>query len=249
MNGFELHNIKHTSPSQLNTWINAPDVWVAQKLLFKSFPGSCAMERGNAVENAVVNVLANDWEIDKAIFTAQQMYNKATALSTAKDKDKNHDAIEPMVQIAIEQLKDYGKPTFINGEQEKIELLCNGGDWKIPVIGYLDLKYETLNLIIDLKTTFRLPNLITSDHNRQAIIYQKATGYTVKFLYVSAKDFRLLDPQNEQETLQNIKTHLARQEAFLKVSGDADQLKQIVPVKDSFYWNGAEQIRSDLYGI
>ena len=58
MNGFEKFGIGHLSASSINLAKNAPDVWMAQKLAKKRFPGSPAMTRGIAIEDAVVAALA-----------------------------------------------------------------------------------------------------------------------------------------------------------------------------------------------
>jgi hypothetical protein len=51
------------------------------------------------------------------------------------------------------------------------------------------------------------------------------------------------------ELMAEIKAHLTRQEAFLRL-GDKELLRSIVPVDpSSFYWNGDEKVREELYGI
>jgi hypothetical protein len=46
-----------------------------------------------------------------------------------------------------------------------------------------------------------------------------------------------------------IKAHLTRQEAFLRL-GDKELLRSIVPVDpSSFYWRGDEEVRKELFNI
>jgi len=46
-----------------------------------------------------------------------------------------------------------------------------------------------------------------------------------------------------------IKIHLTRQEAFLRL-GDKEFIASVVPVnRDSFYWRGNEKVRKELFGI
>ena len=57
-NGFELHHLKHSSVSQINKWIEAPDAWIAHYLFGHRGAGSSAMWRGIFTEQALVGVLA-----------------------------------------------------------------------------------------------------------------------------------------------------------------------------------------------
>jgi hypothetical protein len=253
-NGFELHNIKHSSASSINTWANAPDVYIAQKLMGRAWPGSPAMHRGIQTESAAVNILSHGWDYEKALKTALNEYSRQTSLWPDREKvEKEAEAIPGCLEQAFDALAEFGKPTFVQNDQVKIELMCNGDGWTLPIIGYLDLFYPEQNLIIDLKTTLRMPNVMSIEHNRQACIYQKAyEGFEVKFLYVTPKKAKILEPQNIDETLSEIKTLLNRQERFLRISDDPKFLADIVPVNpNSFYWGGeaAENVRKELYKL
>jgi len=48
--------------------------------------------------------------------------------------------------------------------------------------------------------------------------------------------------------MRQIKTQLIRQERFLAL-GDADLLRQVVPVSESFYWDGLADQRVKLFGL
>lgn len=253
MNGFEMHNIKHSSASQINKWATAPCAWIAEKLYGHRFKVGCAAIRGFLIEEAVVNILANDWDIQTAIDDALKNYDARNALNTESSLQKNRDAIEPIIRTSIEALKPYGKPEFTKGQnkQEAIELVCNGEGWSLPIIGYMDLYYPDHGLVIDLKTTLRMPSVMTPAHERQAAIYEKAIGNKgVRFLYVTPKKHGFLECADIEKRLSEIKTLLNRQEAFLRVSADKETLKNIVPVNtDTFYWSNALDIRREMYGI
>lgn len=250
MNGWQKHNITHMSPSSLNMWAECPAAWLAKYRFGHKFKFGVAPQVGTLVEKVVANALLERMTLDEAIMEAQKQFNKDNALNTSeKDRERVGD-IRTMSEIAYNELKQYGKPDFDGEEQHKIELNCKGDGWELPVIGYLDFKWPEHGLCIDLKTTLRIPSTMSDAHRRQEAIYRKALGnYAVKFLYVSPKKASLLENEDSGESLRQVKAILNRQEKFLRL-GDADTLKEIVPVNAaSFYWNGEEQNLFKYYGI
>lgn len=255
MNGFEMHGIQHTSPSSLNMFATAPCAWVAKYLFGHKFKFSLAARAGVLAEDAVVNILANGWTQDKATEEAIKSYNKSCAFGASDADLKRGDAITGMIENAVTELKGYGQPEFTyqligTGKQKKIELLCKGDGWQLPVIGFLDLDYPKHGLTVDLKTTMRLPTIMSDEHMRQGAIYKAAKGnHAVKFLYVSGKSFKWHDIENHLPILAEVKVLLNRQEKFL-ASGDRDLLKSIVPVNaSSYYWSDDSELRKSIYGI
>lgn len=253
-NGFERHNIDHSSPSSINMWMNAPCAWIAKYLLNEKFSFSLAARAGVLAEDAVVNVLTNGWTQDDAIKAALDEYNKACAFGASDADRKRGEAITGMIDGAVSELKQYGEPEFdkslTDNKQKKIELVCNGGAWSIPVIGYLDFHYPQHGLVVDLKTTMRLPSEMSNEHMRQGAVYKQAMGnHAVKFLYVTGKGTKWHEIEGHKDILAEVKQSIIRQEAFLNL-GDAELLKRIVPVNmGSFYWSGDSDIRKKLYGI
>jgi hypothetical protein len=250
MTGFTDHGIKHGSISNINKWIEAPDAWVSHYLFYNRGAGSPAMWRGIFVEQAVADTITGKLKIDDAI-------EKAT-----KDFDAKHDFddgsvsrerlnIEPMTRLAVEALEPFGKPDFPeDGEQHKVSMKATGDGWELDFIGFLDFKFPDHGLVVDLKTTGRMPSVMSKGHQRQRAFYAKASGNAaVKFLYVTSKKVAMLEDGDPDELMAEIKLHLTRQEAFLRL-GDKELLKSIVPVNpDSFYWRGDEAVRKELYGI
>ncbi len=250
MNGFEAHNIKHTSASSLNMWADCPGAWLAKYRFGHNFKFGVAPQIGILVEKVVANALLERLTLDDGIAQAEKEFLRTNALNTSeKDRERIAD-IRAMSEIAYEELKQYGKPDFDGEEQHKIELMCKGEGWELPVIGYLDLKFPEHGLCIDLKTTQRIPSTMSDAHRRQQAIYKRALGnYAVKFLYVSPKRASLLDNEDDGESLRQVKAILNRQERFLRI-GDAEMLKEIVQVNSSSYmWNGEESTRFKFYGI
>lgn len=249
MDGFSKHNIDHLSASSINLWANSADVWVMQYLYGIRTPMGPAPWRGICVEDAVVEVLCGG-KLTEALDKAHEKFNSRFIIG---DDNTSREAarINPMVEIAVEELKQYGKPEFPeDGRQEKVSITARGDDWAIPVIGYLDLVFPDHGVVIDLKTTGRIPSTMSAEHQLQRCIYAKAKGnMAVKFLYVSDKKSALLEDGDVNELLTQSKVQITRMEKFLRTL-DKEQAKAIVPMQpSSFYWKGAEDLRKEFYGL
>jgi hypothetical protein len=247
--GFTKHGIDHLSASNINLWANAPDVWVMQYLYGKRTAMGPAPWRGICVEDAVVEILLGGKQTE-ALDRAMEKFNSRFMIADeaiAREADR----IAPMVQIAVAELQQYGKPEFPEDErQEKISITAKGDGWAIPVIGFLDLVYPDHGLVIDLKTTGRIPSAMSAEHQLQRAIYAKAKGnMAVKFLYVSEKKASLLEDGDPNELLAQAKVQINRMEAFLRTL-DKEQARAIVPLApSSFYWKGSEELRKEFYGL
>jgi hypothetical protein len=248
MNGFDKHGIKHLSASSINLWTNAPDVWVAQYLFGKRGPMSAAAMRGICTEDAVVAVLQGK-NADGALDAALEKFDQTFPIGDEKTT-KERGMIQPCMELAVQELEQYGEPEFPEEGQEKISITAKTDDYEIPVIGYLDLVFPQHGVVIDLKTTGRCPSVMSAEHQLQRAIYQKAKGnQIVKFLYVTPKKTNLLEDGDPSEILRKTKTQITRMERFLR-SGNARDVASVIPVNpNTFYWNGAEEIREELYGF
>ena len=161
-NGFAKHGIDHLSASSVNLWVNAPDMWVAKYLHgFKGRFGPAPV-RGQCVEDGVVLALQGKSVAD-ATAAAFARFDK-TFTKPDDDTAKERDLLAPMIEAALGELRDFGEPEFQDGQQEKISINADFGDWSIPVIGFLDLVYPSLGLVIDLKTTTRIPSQMSPEH-------------------------------------------------------------------------------------
>lgn len=248
MSGFQKHGIKHLSASSINLWTNAPDVWVAQYLFGKRGPMSAAAMRGICTEDAVVAVLTGA-EVEESLKAAHDKFDGFFPIGNEKTT-KERAMIEPCMALALEALKDYGEPEFPEEGQEKISIRARTDDYEIPVIGFLDLVFPKKGVVIDLKTTGRMPSTMSPEHQLQRAIYQKAKGnQAVKFLYVTPKKTSLLEDGDPTELLATAKKQISRMEKFLR-AGSKEDIAEVIPVNpNTFYWNGAEVIREELYGI
>ena len=249
INPFTLFNIDHLSASSLNMWISAPDAWVAKYLLGARFPFGAAAERGKAVESAVAAILSGSGE-DEAIAAAESVFDRWIPLPDEK-ASRERDLIAPMVRVAVNELRAFGKPDFPEDGQHKISINANMGDWSIPVIGFLDFVFPESGLVVDLKTTTRVPSAMSAEHQLQRAIYAATQGNrAVRFLYVSDKKAAMLEDGDPQEILARAKVQIGRLGAFLERCGDAETARQIVPVNpSSFYWTGAGNVLSEIYGL
>ena len=249
MNGFEKHEIKHLSASSINLWINAPDVWVAGYLFKKRTPMGPAPWRGICVEDAVVSVLTGE-QIDDSIKASLDKFDKMHKIAD-ESTTKERDMIEPMVRLSVDELVQYGKPEFVDdGKQEKIEISCGlNDDTIIPIIGYLDLVFPDHGLVIDLKTTNRMPSTMSPEHQLQRAIYSHAMGNSaVKFLYVTPKKTKLLEDGDVSECLAGAKVQIQRLEQFLAHCPDKETAAAIVPHNpNSFYWRNGQSIRAEIF--
>ena len=250
MNGFSKHGIDHLSASSINLFTNACDVWVARYLLKRKMPFGPAPERGKQIENAVVWTLTGAMDEAKAIERATENFDR-TFMFGDEATQKERALIEPMAKLAIEELREFGAPEFAEGtDQEKISITARGDGWSIPVIGFLDLVYPQHGLVVDLKSTTRVPSVMSADHQLQRAIYAKAKGnMAVRFLYVSGKKAAWLEDGDVAETLARAKAQITRMERFLR-HHDAESAQACVPCNpNSFLWRGAEDIREEIYGI
>jgi hypothetical protein len=251
MNGFEKHGIKHLSNSSISLWESNPAQWVMSYLLKEKRPSSAAMWRGIAVEDGVV-VCLDGGTLTDAVAAALARFDKEITFADEKS-EKERAGIEPMIELAVAELEQYGKPQFsIDGSQQKVSITCNGDGWKIPIIGYLDLVYPDHGLVVDLKTTMRMPSVMMQSHKRQRCIYQRCVGgnQQVKFLYVTPKKSGWLEDGDVDAELATVKAHCNRLERFLRVSDDPQYLASIVPIDPThFYWGDCIDQRKEIFGI
>jgi len=253
MNGFKKHNIDHTSASSINMYAAAPCAWVAKYIYNKKFSFGLAAKAGVLVEGAVVNVLANGWDAEKATAEAMAQYNKASAFGASDADMKRGLAIPGMIENALAELAQYGEPEFDNDlmgkRQKKIELLCKGDGWELPVIGFIDFHYPKHGVIVDLKTTMAAPTNMSDEHMRQGAIYRQAMGnQAVRFLYVTGKKAVWHDVPEPGPILAEVKAILNRQERMLR--HEADDIRAMVPViSSSYYWSGDSDLRKEMYNI
>lgn len=244
MNPFERHRISHLSASSLNSWINAPSLWVLEKLLgFRGNMGAAA-HRGTAAEIGVsAGLFDHALSAEDCAALALPAFDRLTALSGDPKRDAERAVIPGIIRQGL-ALREHGVPIMPNAEtrfgsekQHKVEIRLEGVS--VPIIGYLDWLYP--DEILDLKTTLRVPSSMSETHLRQAAVYKTAHfDRRVRFFYAS-------DKRAEKHTLTRDQYDIAmreligaaqRLERFLSVSDDPHELAAIVPhSSESFYFN------------
>ena len=254
-NGYQKHKIEHLSPSQINMVMDSASAWVVSKLLRQRFSVGLPAERGKAVEAGVSYGLTHmNMPISDCQARAIDLFQEATALMhnvEIQDRQKIHPQIEAMVDMGLDQLRPLGDPIWPTEEhQNRVSINCrfkDGEDGTIKIIGFLDFLYD--DLIVDLKTTGRMPTKMSDAHCRQAAVYARACGKPIKFLYISPKNYRWLEPEDIDKSLDQIKRQVIRLEKFLSISDDPKFLASVVPHNpSSFYWNGNRHLESELEG-
>lgn len=244
MNAFETHGIGHLSPSSINTWINAPSLWILEKLLKHRGNMGAAAHRGTSVEAGVSAGLFDPaLSVEDCAAVAMPMFDKLTALSGDPKRDNERAVIPGMIRQGL-ALREHGLPQRPNSgtrfggqEQHKVEITLEGV--AVPVIGYLDWLYA--DEILDLKTTLRVPSSMSETHLRQASVYKTAhMDRRVRFFYVSDKkaEKHTLTREQYDVAMRELIGAAQRLERFLALSKDPHELAAIVPhSSESFYFN------------
>ena len=239
MNGFERHGIDHGSASMINEAINNPAKFIAYRCLGVPWAMNSHVDRGTAIETGIERVILGGLSFEDALTKAYEEYDNLVGMKlTDRALEANKDRIEPSMKLGIEALKEYGEPLAAEIDplrpdrpaQHKVVINCKTEEWVLPIWGYLDFVFPETKTIIDLKTTSRIPNTMSREHQRQRAIYAAAKpGWTVKFLYVSSASTVTLEDGDIPQIMGAMKKALIRFERFLAL-GDAEFLASIIPM-------------------
>lgn len=250
MNNFTQHGITHLSASSINAYAEDPAYWCAKYLLGAKFPFSAPARGGTIVEKAIVQILTGRDQID-AIDEAIEEFNKATIFDKSPNVMKWASGMRDMIEMGIKELEPYGVPEFdfLSGGQKKILIDCNMGEYKVPIIGFLDLVFVEKKVIFDIKCTMRISENMSESHRRQAALYQISNpDYKVAFIYISPKKTKTFWVEDVTEDISQIKEIIKRMNNMLGI-GDKEVIRNLIPVTESYYWSGAENIRKELYNL
>lgn len=171
---FEHHGVGHLSASSINEYIQNPARWLLHVSGYRDRAGIPAMWRGTAVDKAITSALLENLSDDEAVAEAQSSFNDERASALANNQFVNEkksksesEAVERYLRIALPHYRSLGAPI---ASQKKIKLEY---EWlPIPIIGYLDLKYD--GVVRDIKTVGRLPSSVPMTVCRQLAIYATA---------------------------------------------------------------------------
>ena len=245
----ERHGLKHLSASTLNLFQNAPGLFILEKLMGRRQPVGCAAHRGNAAETGIMHGL-NDpaASVESCQEIAVKEFDRLTALSGDPNREKERKNIPLIVAQGLAELRPYGRPSHYQHE-----ILWQHPDMVLPMKGFIDFMFEDAGIIVDLKTTMRVPSEISESHARQVAGYGFAISdnMDLRLTYVSDKKavtYRLENAKQHVEAMVKIAKSL---ENFLSISDDPKELAQYIAVDfGSFYWNdpAARQAGFEVWG-
>lgn len=242
-------NFTRHSPSSLNLFCASPSMFVLEKILGIRQPVGSPAHRGTAVEDGVTaGLLDPTASLEHCTAVAFKKYDTITALSGDKRREDYRATIPDMVKSALEELRPYGVPSHT---QQFVEWKPEG--LRFPIVGYLDYRWENHGILVDLKTTEKLPSSIKIPHARQVALYATMTGDNVdaRLTYCTPKKKATYQLENVREHLTALHQIALRCEAFLALSDDPAFFTTITaPDFESFYWGGpARQIGFEKWGF
>lgn len=241
-------NVERHSPSSLNLFCASPAMFVLERILEKRQPVGAPAHRGTAVEEGVTVGLMNPAAtLNDCTAAALKKYDLVSALSGDKRREEYRETIPDMVERALTELRPYGVPSKTQGF---VEWRPEG--LKLPIVGYFDFEWADHGIIVDLKTTERLPSAIKVGHARQVALYAKSDNIDARLTYTTPKKVSTYRLENIREHRAALHQIALRVERFLSLSNDPQFFVGITaPDLESFYWNGppARQIAFEHWSI
>lgn len=212
-------------------------MFILEKVLGHRQPVGAPAHRGTAVEAGVAHGLFNPAATDAECITiAKDKFDAVAALSGDPRRESYRAAIPGMVTRALEELRPYGVPSrtqgFVEWKPEGLEA---------PIVGYFDFEWEQHGILLDLKTSEKLPSKIKTAHARQVALYAMSDNYDPRLSYITPAKratYRLENVREHREALYRIALAAER---YLAMFDDPQEfLKITVPDLESFYWNTPE---------
>jgi hypothetical protein len=235
----------HHSPSSLNLFCASPSMWVLEKIVGLRQPVGAPAHRGVAIEAGVVQGL-DGAKLEDSVKIALARYDTLMALSVDDRREKYRETIPGMVGQALAELRDYGKPSSMQGF-----VTWQPPGLRLPIVGYYDFMWEHSGIITDLKTTERMPSEIKVPHARQVALYAPSDNFDARLTYITPKKSATYKLENIREHREALRQIALRVENFLALSNDIEFFKGITcPDVESFYWGGpARQLAYEHWGI
>lgn len=232
--------IERHSPSSLNLFCAAPSMYVLERIVGLRQPVGSPAHRGTAVEDGITHGLMNPQaDVADCVAIAIKKFDTISALSADKRREDYRATIAEMVKTGLEELRPYGVPSRTQGfvEWRPEGLRC-------PIVGYFDYEWEQHGVLVDLKTTEKLPSSIKIPHARQVALYTQSDNVDARLSYVTPKKRATYRLENVREHRNALHQIALRVEKFLSLSDDPEFFKSITaPDYESFYWGGpARQI-------
>ena len=252
MNAFEKHDITHLSASSVNLFIAQPALWCCSYLMKRRTNVGPAAHRGTAIECGVeAGLFDPELPVAECQQRAMAKFHSLTRLSADPRIEKERDTIEPSVEVALAELRQYGIPEKPDdGRQHKLIRELPGVP--VPIWGFLDFWYPQHGIVVDLKSTGRIPSSISEPHARQGALYAGEGGNTqVRMAYVSAKKISVLIVEDVDQHLASFVRAAQSIERLLSLSDDGEKLTRcFAPDLTSFYWGdqSARALAHEIWG-
>jgi hypothetical protein len=252
MNAFEKHGITHLSPSSINLFIAQPALWACSYLMKKRTAVGPAAHRGTAIETGVeAGLFDPEMPVEECQKLGEAKFHSLTRLSGDGRIEKERATIAPSIAVALAELRQYGIPdTPEDGRQHKIVREIEGV--AVPVWGFLDFWWPQHGIIVDLKSTARVPSSISEAHARQGAFYAGVGGNSeVRFAYVSEKKVAVYVLEDVAAHLASFVSAAQSIERLLSLSDDSEKLTRcFAPDLSSFYWGdaSARAIANEIWG-
>lgn len=227
--------IERHSPSSLNLFCASPSMFVLERILGVRQPVGSPAHRGTAVEEGVTHGLLNPGaELKACVDAALKKYDTISALSGDKRREDYRATIPAMVETALAELRPYGVPSKVQGF---VEWRPEGLD--CPIVGYFDFEWAQHGVLVDLKTTEKLPSSIKIPHARQVALYTPSDNIDARLTYCTPKKKATYRLENVREHRNALHQIALRVERFLSLSDDPEFFLNITaPDYESFYWGG-----------
>ena len=223
-------------------------MWVLERVLGIKQTVGVPAHRGVAVEDGVTAGLAVlDAPIKDCIDVAFTKYDALAAMSPDPRRDQYRKNIPDMVTTALIELREYGTPSNTQGYVE-----WKHPDLKLPIVGYYDFYWEDKGIVVDLKTTEKMPSSIKITHARQVSFYAMSDNMDARLCYVTPKKCETYQLENIREHREALLQIALRVERFLALSDDPQFFLDITaPDLDSFYWTNpaARQLAYKHWGV
>lgn len=220
------------SPSACNLFAASPAMFVLEKVLGQRQPVGAPAHRGTAVEAGVtLGLMDPAASLEACIKEAQTKFDTISALSGDPRRANYRDTIPAMVESALKELRPYGIPS---GTQGFIEWRPEG--LKLPIVGYYDFEWADHGIVVDLKTTEKMPSAVKIGHARQVALYASDNA-DARLSYVTPKKATTYRLENKREHREALRQIAMRIENFLSQSDDPQFFVNITaPDLESFYW-------------
>jgi hypothetical protein len=244
-----MSKLERHSPSSLNLFCASSAMFVLERVLGKRQPVGVPAHRGTAVEaGASIGLLDPKATIEQCTEVALRKYRELTALSPDPRREAYGEDIPSMVARTISELRPYGLPSKTQGY---VEWRPEG--LRFPIVGYFDFAWEQHGIIVDLKTTEKLPSKVKVAHARQVALYAMSDNLDARVTYVTPKKSATYSVESIRDHREALRRIAITVERFVSLfPDDPAQLAGIVcPDLESFYWTAPEarQIAFEQWGV